>query len=171
MAADNLNHRWAIWVDGRGKAGNAKEYSPPALEVNTVEFQAGDMDAPIPVDDGMAMMEVSFSIAGVDPTMLGLLGFRRGNSLPVTVRSDYTGVSGDAWTLVESLVGMITKVERDALSSGGGQRDKVTKFTMQLSYYKAVGNDGVLVEIDPVNHIRSMDGVDALKDMRARLQV
>ena len=38
MAGDNLLSRWAIWVDGIGKAGNAKEYTPPVLEVLTLSL-------------------------------------------------------------------------------------------------------------------------------------
>ncbi|MBJ3848393.1 phage major tail tube protein, partial [Salmonella enterica subsp. enterica serovar Corvallis] len=78
MAGDNLLSRWAIWVDGIGKAGNAKEYTPPVLEVLTSDFQAGDMDMPIPVDEGMAGMEASFALFGVDVTVLPLFGLRQG---------------------------------------------------------------------------------------------
>lgn len=170
MAADNLLKRWAIFVDGIGKAGNAKEYSPPALEVNTVDFQAGDMDAPVPVDDGMAAMEASFSLFGVDAAVLPLLGLRQGGYVPISVRSTYDDTSGNAWDLVEVLRGMITKIERDTQDSGS-QREKVMKITMKLSYYKVSKSGTVLIEIDPVNRVRNMGGEDALKTMRALLKL
>jgi hypothetical protein len=160
MAGDNLLSRWAIWVDGIGKAGNAKEYNPPVLEVLTTDFQAGDMDMPIPADDGMAPMETSFS----------LFGLRQGSRTAVSVRSTYTDTKGNSSELVEELGGMITKIERDAQDTGS-QRDKAMKITMKLDYYKVVRSGVVLIEIDPVNHVRKLGGIDVLEGIRAVLQL
>ncbi|MGF1717934.1 phage major tail tube protein [Photobacterium chitinilyticum] len=170
MAADNILSRWAIWVDGIGKAGNAKEYTPPVLEVLTSDFQAGDMDMPIPVDVGMAPMETSFSLYGVDITVLPLFGLRQGTRTAVSVRSTYTDRSGNSYDLVEEIGGMITKVERDT-QDGGDQSDKAMKVTMKLDYYKVVRSGVVLIEIDPVNHVRTLGGIDALEGIRAILQL
>ena len=65
MAADNMLRRWAMWVDGVGKAGNATSYTPPVINVRTTDFESGDMDMPVPVDDGMDPLEASFPIAFV----------------------------------------------------------------------------------------------------------
>ena len=170
MAADNILSRWAIWVDGIGKAGNAKEYTPPVLEVLTSDFQAGDMDMSIPVDVGMAPMETSFSLYGVDITVLPLFGLRQGTRTAVSVRSTYTDRSGNSYDLVEEIGGMITKIERDT-QDGGDQSDKAMKVTMKLDYYKVVRSGVVLIEIDPVNHVRTLGGIDALEGIRAILQL
>lgn len=170
MAADNILSRWAIWVDGIGKAGNAKEYTPPVLEVLTSDFQAGDMDMPIPVDVGMAPMETSFSLYGVDITVLPLFGLRQGTRTAVSVRSTYTDRSGNSYDLVEEIGGMITKIERDT-QDGGDQSDKAMKVSMKLDYYKVVRSGVVLIEIDPVNHVRTLGGIDALEGIRAILQL
>ncbi len=170
MAGDSLLSRWSIWVDGIGKAGNAKEYTPPVLEVQTTDFQAGDMDMPVPVDDGMAALETSFSLFGIDVAVLPLFGFRQGSRTTVSVRSTYTDRSGNATDLVEELGGMITKIERDAQDTGS-QRDKAMKVTMKLDYYKVTSGGVVLLEIDPINHIRSLGGVDMLEGIRSALQL
>lgn len=170
MAGDNLLKNWAIWVDGVGKAGNAKEYTPPVLEQNTYDFQAGDMDMPIPVDDGMAAMETSFTMFGFDATLLPLFGLIPGSRTAVSVRSTYTDLSGNAYDVVEELGGMITKIERDTQDTGS-QRDKGMKVTMKLDYYKVVRAGVVLVEIDPVNHVRKLGGVDVLEGIRAAMQL
>lgn len=170
MAGDNLLSRWAIWVDGIGKAGNAKEYTPPVLEVLTSDFQAGDMDMPVPVDEGMAAMESSFSIFGVDVTILPLFGLRQGERATVSVRSTYTDLEGNSYDLVEQLSGMISKIERDTQDTGS-QRDKTMKVTMKLNYYKVVRSGVVLLEIDPINHVRKLGGVDMLEGIRALMQL
>ncbi|GAB3528691.1 MULTISPECIES: phage major tail tube protein [Photobacterium] len=170
MAADNILKRWSIWVDGIGKAGNAKEYTPPALEVITKDFQAGDMDMPIPIDVGMAGMETSYSIYGVDVTVLPLFGLRQGSRTAVSVRSTYQDLKGNSYDLVEELGGMITKIERDT-QDGGDQSDKAMKVTQKLDYYKVVRSGVELIEIDPVNHVRKLGGIDALEGIRALMQL
>lgn len=170
MAGDNLLKRWAIWVDGIGKAGNAVEYTPPVIEVLTTDFQSGDMDMAVPVDDGMAAMEASWSIAGVDIATLALFGIAQGSSRTVSVRSTYTDRSGNSYELVEELGGMITKVERDAMDTGS-QRGKNQKSTMKLDYYKVTRDGVILIEIDPVNGVRSLNGVDVLEGARALMKL
>ena len=170
MAGDNLLKRWAIWVDGVGKAGNAVEYVPPVIEVTTTDFQSGDMDMPVPIDDGMAAMEATWSIAGVDTTTLALFGFVQGKSRTVSVRSTYTDRSGGSYELVEVLGGMITKIERDTMDTGS-QRGKNQKCTMKLDYYKVTRDGVILIEVDPVNGVRSLGGVDALEAARAIMKL
>ncbi|MDN3611354.1 phage major tail tube protein [Vibrio ostreicida] len=169
MAANNLLSRWAIWVDTVGKAGNAKEYTPPVLEVQTSDFQAGDMDMPIPVDEGMAAMEASFSLFGVDVSVLPLFGLRQAERTALKVRSTYTDLNGNAEDLTEELRGMITKIERDTQDTGS-QRDKVMKVTMKLDYYKVSRAEVTLIEIDPVNHVRQLGGLDALEQTRKMIK-
>jgi hypothetical protein len=170
MAGDNLLKRWAIWVDGIGKAGNAVEYVPPVIEVLSEDYQAGDMDMPVPIDVGMAAMEATWSISGVDVATLALFGLVQGKSRTVSVRSTYTDRSGGSYELVEELGGMITKIERDTLDTGS-QSGKNQKCTMKLDYYKVSRSGVVLLEIDPVNHVRSLGGVDALEAARALMKL
>ncbi|UTV26377.1 phage major tail tube protein [Photobacterium atrarenae] len=170
MAADNLLSKWAIWVDGIGKAGNGKEYNPPVLEVLTKDFKAGDMDMPVPVDVGMAPMETSFALFGVDVTVLPLFGLQKGKKNAISVRSTYTDLAGNTYDLVEVLRGMITKIERDGQDTGD-QSEKAMKVTMKLDYYKVTRSGLVLIEIDPINRVRKLGGIDALEGIRALLQL
>lgn len=170
MAADHLLKSWSVWVDGIGKAGNCKDYTPPVLEVKTVDFQAGDMDAPIPVDDGMNAMETDFSIYGLDRTIMPLFGFNPNTNTSLSVRSVYTDAHGGTFECVESMRGLITKIERDAQDSGS-QRDKAMKVTMKLNYYKLVWAGMDLIEIDPINHVRKFGDLDVLEGIRAGLQL
>ncbi|MEZ9525726.1 phage major tail tube protein [Enterovibrio norvegicus] len=170
MAADRILRTWAIWVDGIGKAGNAKEYTPPVLEVITKDFQSGDMDMPVPVDVGMQPMETGFTLYGVDVLVLPLFGFKQGTRTAVSVRSTYQDLSGNTYDLVEELGGMITKIERDAQGTGD-QSENGMKVTMKLDYYKVVQSGVVLIEIDPINHVRSFGGIDVLEGVRAIMQL
>lgn len=170
MAANNILKRWTIHVDGIGKAGNCKSYQAPALTVVTKDFQSGDMDMPIPLDMGMEAMESSFSLFGVDPTVLPLFGLKSGTRTTVSVRSTYQDMTGKETELVEVLTGLITSVTRDEMGVGD-QSDNAMSITMKLQYYKVVQAGVVLVEIDPINHVRKLGGIDVLEGIRAALQL
>jgi P2 family phage contractile tail tube protein len=169
-AGEKLLSKWAIWVDGVGKAGNAKEYTPPSLTVKTVDFKAGDMDMSVPVDDGMEAMQADWTIYGVDPLAYALFGMTGGTKKQVTVRSTYTDRDGNAHTLTEVMRGMITEITRDG-QSNDSHRDKGQKTTMKLDYYKVTYDALPLVEIDAENGTRSLGGVDVLEAARAALSL
>ncbi len=168
MAADNMLRRWAMWVDGVGKAGNATSYTPPVINVRTTDFESGDMDMPVPIDDGMDPLEASFSIAGVDPATLVLFGFRSGGSLRVSARTTYDNRQGESKELVETLGGMITSIDRGEQGTGS-QRDRAQAHTMKLDYYKVEFDGQTLIEIDPINGIRSLGGTDQLAGIKAAM--
>lgn len=170
MAANNILKRWSIWVDGVGKAGNCKSYSPPSLTVVTKDFQSGDMDMPVPIDVGMEAMETSFSVFGLDPLLLPLFGLHSGAKTTVSVRSTYQNMDGAETELVEVLTGLISGIERDEMSTGD-QSDNGMSITMKLSYYKVAQAGIVLIEIDPINHVRKLGGIDVLEGVRAALQL
>lgn len=168
MAATNMLRRWTIFVDGVGKAGDNATYTPPALNVLTTDFQSGDMDMAVPIDDGMEPLEASFSIFGIDPATLVLFGFRSGGSLRVSARSVYDNRSGEVKELVETLGGMITGVQRGEQNTGS-QRDKTQANTMKLDYYKVEYDGEVLIEIDPINGVRELGGQDQLAATKAAM--
>ncbi len=170
MAANNILKRWTAWVDGIGKAGNVKAYTPPALSIVSKDFQSGDMDMPIPIDVGMEAMESGLTLFGLDPLVLPLFGLKSGSKTTISVRSTYQDLLGTETELVEVLTGLITKIERDE-QGVGDQSDNAMKVTMKLSYYKVTQAGLVLVEVDPINHVRKLGGVDVLEGIRAALQL
>ena len=128
-----LVRRWAAWIDGFGMVGRMKEYSPPALEATTEDFQAGDMDMPVPVETGMAAMSASVSIFGVDPTSLALFGLQTKKKATLTVRTTLLDDNGKEHEMAEVLTGMVTKIEQDSRDTGS-QMDKSQKMTFKLSH-------------------------------------
>ena len=169
-AADTTLTKWAIWVDGIGKAGNAKSYEPPSLKIKTVDFQAGDMDMPIELDDGMEKLEANWSIYGFDALQYGLFGMGQGGSRPVSVRSTYTDRKGNTHTVVETLRGFIKELTRDSQDTGS-QREKALKAVMAVDYYKVTFDGANLIEIDAENGLRSLNGVDMLEGVRAAISL
>lgn len=170
MAADNLLKNWSITVDGIGKAGNCGAYKAPDLKLKVLDFQAGDMDAPIPIDDGMEALEASYSIYGMDEQSYRLFGFMRGREVSVKARCAFENMQGQVKSCVDELRGLIISVEPDEKATGS-QKEKMQKVTMRLSYFKSTYDNTVLVEIDPVNHVRKLGGVDTLAEIRRAMSV
>ena len=75
-----------LFVDGRGYAGKVEEMTPPKLTVQTEEYRAGGMDAPVELDMGMEKLECGFSLGAVDAGVLKLWGLRAGARVPLTFR-------------------------------------------------------------------------------------
>ncbi|SMG63879.1 Phage major tail tube protein, partial [methanotrophic bacterial endosymbiont of Bathymodiolus sp.] len=57
---DDILKNMALFVDGRGFAGNVEELTLPKLTLKTEEFRNGGMDAPIEVEMGMEKLESEF---------------------------------------------------------------------------------------------------------------
>ncbi|WP_053982234.1 phage major tail tube protein [Marinagarivorans algicola] len=168
MAADNLLKNYSVMVDGIGKAGNCGAYKPPVLTIKTTDFQSGDMDMAVPVDDGMEPMEATYSVYGMDEQSHRLFGFVNGSGLGVTVRTSYQNRDGQVKACVDELRGTITGVERDEQTTGS-QKEKMTKVTMKLQYYRSVFDGQELVEIDAINGVRKLGGVDQLANIRSAM--
>ncbi len=71
---DDILKNMALFVDGRGYAGNVEELTLPKLTMKTEEFRGGGMDAPIEVEMGMEKLECEFTLTRFDKEALKLFG-------------------------------------------------------------------------------------------------
>ncbi len=156
-----------LYADGWDKVGSLIEYTPPILEVETEDFRAGGMDMSVPMDMGMAAMEASFTI-GEDKDILSMFGIKKnGKKIPLYIRSHLENdITGEKKSVKEELRGIITKIDQGTKTSGSFTPMTVS---IKLSYYKYEMDEQIIHEIDPLNLIRTIDGVDQLADTRASL--
>lgn len=166
MAARDVRKNFNLFVDGRGYAGQADEFNPPKLSLQTEEFRAGGMDAPIDVTMGMNKLVCDFSLKAYDRHVLALFGVTEGSRVPLTVREALESYDGTVTPVVHTVRGKIT--ELDPGTSKPGELPPL-KATMSLTYYKMQHGDRVIHEIDVENMVRVIDGVDVLAGIRAAL--
>ena len=158
----NLN----LFVDGRGYAGQVEEIELPKLTLKTEEFRAGGMDAPIEVEMGMEKLECTFTLNGYNKDVLSLFGLAPGNHKPLTIKGSLLSEDGAERPIQINLRGMLREVDMGSWKPG----DKGTlKVMMALSYYKLTHSGQVMIEIDPTNLVRIIDGQDQLQQTRAHL--
>lgn len=166
MAARDVLKNFAAWVDGKGYAGQVEEYNPPDLSLQVEDFRAGGMNAPIALDMGQEALETSIGLASYDADILALWGVAPGRSIPLTVRGAVESYDGTVGAVVHSMRGKITTMARGAWQAG--QKPSLT-ITMRLDYYREERDGAVITEIDVINMVRIVGGVDQLAAQRAAM--
>ncbi|MES9873164.1 MAG: phage major tail tube protein [Candidatus Sedimenticola sp. 6PFRAG7] len=163
---ENVLTAMSLFVDSKGYAGQVEELVPPKLTLKTEEIRAGGMDAPVEIDMGMEKMEASFTLNGYSPDVLKLFGLAPGRRKALTMTGSLISASGEEKSIRVNLQGMLRETDPGTWKPG---EKSTLKVTVALSYYKLSINGEVIHEIDPVNMIRKIDGVDQLAQTRINL--
>lgn len=155
-----------LFVDGRGYAGKVEEMTPPKLTVQTEEYRAGGMDAPVELDMGMEKLECGFSLGAVDAGVLKLWGLRAGARVPLTFRGALEDENGAVKAAAVKVRGLLKEIDYGAWKPG----EKATlKAAVAVRYYRLEIAGETIHEIDVENMVRLVNGVDQLAAQRAAL--
>ncbi|WP_176307943.1 phage major tail tube protein [Burkholderia ambifaria] len=165
MVPETLNNM-ALYVDGRGFAGRSPELSPPKLKIKTEDYRAGGMDAPVKIDQGMEAMQAAFSMGSVERDVLKFFGLADNNAFNATFRGAFRDTRGKVKSVALIMRGMLSEYDPGSWKPGSTSE---IKYTAELSYYKAEIDGAVIHEIDVMNTIRIIDGVDQIADVRKAL--
>lgn len=158
----NLN----LTVDGLGYAGVVMGLTLPKLAIKTEEHRAGGMDAPIDVDMGMEKLESAFTLSGWKSDVKKFFGLSDGSALAAVFRGAYRDDAGTVQAVVISMRGMLKENDSGDWKPGEKAEDK---FTLACRYYKAEVDGQVIHEIDKLNGIRTVNGVDQMAAIRAAI--
>lgn len=166
MAARDVLKNINMFVDGRGYAGQVESVTPPTLTLQTEEFRAGGMDAPIDVSMGMEKLEASAALRSYDSNVLALFGVQNGASVPLTFRGALESFDGSVKAVVMNMRGKITSMEPGTWTPG---ELSSLGLTFSLTYFKQTIDGKVIHEIDVENMVRIINGVDTLAAIRSAL--
>ncbi|WP_299144149.1 phage major tail tube protein [uncultured Tateyamaria sp.] len=166
MAAEDILKYLNLIADGRGYAGKLEEYNAPDLVVSTEEFRGGGMDAPIDIDMGQEKMTTSYVLTSYDSDILALWGIKDGSSVQLTARGSLESPDGTTTAVAHHMQGKIISVARGTW--GSGNKPSLT-ITQTLTYYREIHGARTLHEIDVINMVRIIDGVDQLAEHRANI--
>lgn len=154
-----------VMIDGRGYAGRADEATLPTLALATEEHRAGGMDAPVDVDMGMELMELSVVLSDYDESVIAGFGLL-GAGVPITLRGAIQRQGEEAQPVVIKMLGGLKSREVGTWSTGGKQ---TTTLTYSLRKYSETINGVEYVNIDVENMVRVINGTDQLASQRAAL--
>jgi P2 family phage contractile tail tube protein len=154
-----------VMIDGRGYAGRADEVTLPTLSLTTEEHRAGGMDAPVDIDLGMELMELSVTISDYDEAVIAGFGLL-GAGVPMTIRGAIQRQGEEAQAVIIKMFGGLKSREVGAFTTGGKH---TTVLTYSLRKYSESINGVEYVNIDVENMIRVINGLDQLGSQRAAL--
>lgn len=156
-----------VYVDGRGYAGRLDELTLPKLTIKTEEYQGAGMSAPVDIDMGMEKLEMDLTFAEYDKELFKLFGLTNGSEIGLTIRGALHG-AGEPEAIVINVRGFFREMDFDSWTPA----EKTSlKCTVSCTYYKLSIDGNELIEIDPVNMIRNVNGSDQLSKFREILQI
>jgi P2 family phage contractile tail tube protein len=155
-------------VEGRGQAGKVTELSLPKITAKLEEYRAGGLDAPIDFDMGLEKLEGSFTLAEYDPEVLKLFGLTLGNNTGVTMRGYAEDEMGGSQAIVAQMRGRLKDQDPGSWKPGDNAE---LKGAVTCVYYKLEINGKPIYEIDVLNMVRKIGGVDQLQKQRDALGI
>lgn len=155
-----------MFVDGINFAGDVPTLTLPKLTTKTADYRGGGMDAAIEMDQGMEKMEANFTTNGVRREAMKFYGLADQTAFNSVFRGSFKAQKGLTTAVVATLRGMLKEVDPGDWKPG---EPSEFKYAIALSYYKLEVDGRLLYEIDPVNCVRVIDGVDQLTAVRRDL--
>ncbi|NWA25762.1 phage major tail tube protein [Pseudomonas gingeri] len=155
-----------LFVDGINFAGEVPSLSLPKMTIKTDEYRGGGMDVGIEMDQGMEKMEASFSTKGVRREAMSKFGLADQTGFNSVFRGSFKGQKGATTAVIATLRGMLKEVDPGDWKPGDAAE---MKFSIAISYYKLEVGGRLMYEIDAINCVRVIDGVDQLAQVRRDL--
>ena len=153
-------------IDGRGYAGRADEVTLPTMSLATEEHRAGGMDMAVEVDMGMEMMELSIVLSDYDEAVIAGFGLL-GAGVPLRIMGAIQRQGEEAQSVVIRALGGLKSREVGTWTAG----KQTTTLTYSLTKYAESINGVEYVNLDAVNMIRVINGVDQLASQRSALGI
>lgn len=160
MVGDRILQNFGIYLDGYGYLGEISEIQLPKLTLKTAEWSAAGMSGVIEVDLGrLEKMETSLKFKGIHTAPINALGM--GNSVPLILRGAIKNADGTIKSLLIELRGLVKEIDYGTLNDEGMGE---TSVSMTVHYYRLSEDKEDLIEIDPINNVRKINGENTLKD-------
>lgn len=163
MSVSQILKNFNVYVDGRGYAGKAQSIQLPELTIQTESHRAAGMDAPISLDMGMEEMESQITFASFDKELLKRFGLAEGNQTQLTAKGALRDIDGAVTPLTVAMRGTVSNLPLGTWEAGSKAE---LQLTMKLRYFKLQHGDEITHEIDPINNVRIIGGVDQLAEIR-----
>lgn len=158
---------FTAYVDGRGYIGRCETVKLPDLAIKGEDFRGAGMDAPVELDMGMEKLDVQITLAEYDPEIIKLFGLFSADT-PVVLRGALRRQGEDDIPVVIRCQGGVKNLSRDDWQAGNKSNMQVQ---INCNRYLEQQNGEELVNIDILNSVRIIGGVDQLAAFRAALGI
>ncbi|MFV0680316.1 phage major tail tube protein [Ottowia sp.] len=158
----------AVFVNGTHYAGECTEATPPTMERETEDYRAGGMDGPVKLDMGGKELTLTLKMAG----HVAALITQYGGSLSGTQLRLVQAVQADDTDAVQG-VEVVARGRLIKFDPGNAKVGDLTEheYEFALTYFKWIDNGTTLVEVDYINMIENVGGVDRMQQTKATLGI
>ncbi|WP_029083401.1 phage major tail tube protein [Bradyrhizobium sp. th.b2] len=160
----NIFQDFTVWIDDIGKIGEAPNFQPPEINIQTEEFRGGGMDGTIEIPMGIEKIEFDIDLHVWDEQIWQNLGYGPGSlDVPVTFRGYLLSASGAEKGVIIETHSLIKAIKTSKVEAG-----KKAEMTVNLcaNYYRHEINGVTVTEIDVFNKITNIGGTDQSANAR-----
>jgi len=156
----NLN----LFNDGNTYIGQVVELTPPTLTRSMEDYRGGGMSGPVKIDNGQEAIEFEWKCGGLMRQVLYQYAANRHDAVQLRFAGAYQRDDTGAVDAVE----IVVRGRHSEIGFGTAKAGDDTEFSVktQCSYYKLTVNGFTDIEIDLVNMIEIVGGVDRLANIR-----
>ncbi|SMQ97119.1 phage major tail tube protein [Xanthomonas fragariae] len=153
-----------LFNDGESYLGQVVEVKLPTLTRKMEEYRGGGMNGPVNIDFGQEKIEVEWKCGGMMRSVLNQYGAISHNAVQLRFAGAYQRDDNGAVDAVEFVV----RGRHSEIDPGTGKSGDDTEFSVKTaaSYYKLMINGSTVIEIDLMNMIEIVNGVDLLAPHR-----
>jgi uncharacterized protein len=156
-----------VFMDGINFVGEVTEVTLPKLSRKTEEYRGGGMNGTVDIDLGLEKLELSATYGGFMREIFATFGAATHDAVLIRFAGGYQREDSEELDAVEVIMrGRHKEIDMGSAKPG---EDTEFKVSSSLSYYKLTLNGKTLMEIDTVNMIEIIDGVDRLAKMRSAI--
>lgn len=160
-----------LFNDGSSYLAVAKSVTLPSLGRKMEAYRGGGMNGPVKADLGFSDdgIQLEWKTGGLDLVSLRQFGMVKASG--VLLR--FTGAFQQDDTEEMSSVEVVVRGRHETIEMGDAQPGEDTEHAMTTtcSYYKLIVDGEVIIEIDLLNFVEMVDGVDMLEGQRKALGI
>lgn len=158
-----------VFNEGNSYMGVVAEITPPKISHAMEDWRGGGMIGPVKVDNGLEALEMEMTVGGMVKQLMRQMGMTAVDGVLLRFAGAYQADDGSGVDAVE----IVTRGRWQELDMGNAKAgdDTEHKVKSPLAYYKLVINNRVEIEIDMLNSIYMVDGVDRYAEIRSALDI
>jgi len=153
-----------LFGNGESFLGQVVEVKLPTLTRAMEDYRGGGMSGPVKIDNGQEAIELESKFGGLMRSILRQYGVTRHDGVQLRFAGSYQRDDTGAVDAVE----IVVRGRHSEIDAGTAKSGDDTEFTVKTacSYYKLSINGVTEIEIDLVNMVEIVGGVDRLAEHR-----
>ena len=159
----NLN----LFGDGESYLGQVLSVKLPTLTRSMEDYRGGGMSGPVKIDNGQEALELESKFGGLMRSVLRQYGVTRHDGVQLRFAGAYQRDDTGETVAVE----VVMRGRQKEIDTGEGKQgeDTESKISVVCTYFRLTMDGKELVEIDTINMIEKVNGVDRLEQHRRNI--